>query len=59
MDDIEEHYIADAGRGWLLREEKAMEALLLPQPRQRRGAFYPDAFGQSIAAMTIVFGCAV
>lgn len=59
MADSEEHYIADAGRGWLLREEKAMEALLLPQPRQRRGAFYPDAFGQSIAAMTIVFGCAV
>lgn len=58
MADTEEHYIADAGRGWLLKEEKAMEALLLPPARQRRSAFYPDAPGQSTAAFTIVVGCA-
>lgn len=35
-----------------------MEALLLPPSVQRRSAFYPDAFGQSIAAFAIVVGCA-
>lgn len=58
MADSEEHYIAEAGRGWLLKEQKAMEALLLPPLLQRRSAFYPDAFGQSIAALAIVAGCA-
>lgn len=58
MADTEQHYIADAGRGWLLTEQKAMEALLLPPPRERRSAFYPDAFGQGIAAFAIVVGCA-
>lgn len=57
MADTEEHYIAEAGRGWLLKEEKAMEALLLPPARQRRSAFNLDAFGQSIAALTIVVVC--
>jgi hypothetical protein len=58
MADSEEHYIADAGRGWLLREKRAMEALLLPPIGPRRSAFYPDALGQSIAAFAIVIGCA-
>lgn len=58
MADTEEHYIADAGRGWLLGEEKAMKALLLPPARQRRSPFYPDKFGQSLAAFAIVVGCA-
>lgn len=58
MADTEQYYIADAGRGWLLREQKAMEALLLPPSRERPSAFYPDTFGQSIAAFAIVAGCA-